>query len=278
MSTPVFRLVLRLNAKRSGKDWIARCPAHEDHKPSLSISEGADGRALVKCHAGCRLDAVLAALGMTVRDLFPTKDPQLTDNNSASFTPVRLKLKRKMEKRFDWHACVEAFTQKHIEALAKWRGYSIEFCSWLKENGLVGLYDGCIAFPVHDRAGNVIAAHYRLKDGSWRYFPSGIKTRPLVIGNLVPGDRVQCFESTWDGLDYVDKSGERDGVIITRGAENGAMVDGLIPRGSTVYVWTQNDKSSAEWLLRRCAIDRPRLRHPARGCREMISRACFSQP
>jgi hypothetical protein len=268
MSTPVFRLVLRLNAKRTGKDWIAKCPAHEDHKPSLSISEGADGRALVKCHAGCRLDAVLAALGMTLADLFPAKDPQPTENSSAARTPVRLKLKRKNEQRFDWRACVGAFTQSHLERLAKWRSYSIEFCSWLKENGLVGLYDGCIAFPVHDRAGNVIAAHYRRKDGSWRYFPSGIKTRPLVIGNLVPGDRVQCFESTWDGLDYVDKSGERDGVIITRGAENGAMVDSLIPRGSTVYVWTQNDKASAEWeqkvcantkeIVKRCKIPAPR--------------------
>jgi len=28
-----------------------------------------------------------------------------------------------------WRACVEAFTEKHVEGLAKWRGYSIEFCS-----------------------------------------------------------------------------------------------------------------------------------------------------
>ena len=56
-------------------------------------------------------------------------------------------------------------------------GLLSEFCSWLKENGLVGLYDGCIAFPVHDRAGNVVAAHYRLKDGSWRYYPQGAKVR-----------------------------------------------------------------------------------------------------
>jgi hypothetical protein len=69
-SVPVLNLVLRLRAKRSGKGWMAHCPAHQDHKPSLSLDEGADGRALVKCHAGCTLDAVLAALGMTRRDLF----------------------------------------------------------------------------------------------------------------------------------------------------------------------------------------------------------------
>src|SRR5207247_11254560 len=74
---------------------------------------------------------------------------------------------------FPYTTLFRSFTNKHLERLAKWRGYSIEFCLWLKESGLVGLYDGCIAFPVHGRAGNVIAAHYRLKDGSWRYFPQG---------------------------------------------------------------------------------------------------------
>jgi len=163
MSTPVANLVTRLNARRSGRGWIAKCPAHDDHEPSLSISEGADGRALVKCHAGCTLDAVLSALGMTQRDLFPAKNPQPTGNSAD--TPVRLKVKRKDEQPFDWRACVEAFTDKHVESLAKWRGYSIEFCRWLKESSLVGLYDGCIAFPVHDRAGKAVAAHYRAKTG-----------------------------------------------------------------------------------------------------------------
>src|SRR5207249_2565919 len=94
----------------------------------------------------------------------------------------------------DWQACVEAFTEKHVQWLAKWRGYSIEFCRWLRENGLVGLFNGCIAFPVHDRAGNVIAIHYRLKDGAWRYHPQGARVYLLVIGELVPGDTVYVFE------------------------------------------------------------------------------------
>jgi hypothetical protein len=28
-----------LKAKRSGPGWIARCPAHDDHRESLSIGE-----------------------------------------------------------------------------------------------------------------------------------------------------------------------------------------------------------------------------------------------
>jgi hypothetical protein len=71
MSYPVENLVQRLSAERSGKGWKARCPAHVDHTPSLSIDEGADGRALIHCHAGCDIGAVLAACGMSERDLFP---------------------------------------------------------------------------------------------------------------------------------------------------------------------------------------------------------------
>src|SRR6266480_4704705 len=75
MSSPVENLVQRLNAQRSGKGWKAKCPVHDDHTPSLSINEGADGRALLKCHAGCDNTAILAALDMSYRDLFPATYP-----------------------------------------------------------------------------------------------------------------------------------------------------------------------------------------------------------
>ncbi len=41
---------------------MARCPAHDDRDPSLSIREGSDGRVLVKCFAGCGQNQVIAAL------------------------------------------------------------------------------------------------------------------------------------------------------------------------------------------------------------------------
>jgi 5S rRNA maturation endonuclease (ribonuclease M5) len=48
----------------------ARCPGHDDRKASLSYKEGQDGRVLVKCHAGCPLEQVLAPLGLEAKDLF----------------------------------------------------------------------------------------------------------------------------------------------------------------------------------------------------------------
>jgi len=46
-----------------------QCPAHEDRNPSLSVSYK-DKKVLVYCHAGCKTEEVLAALGLTTRDLF----------------------------------------------------------------------------------------------------------------------------------------------------------------------------------------------------------------
>jgi hypothetical protein len=51
--------------------WSARCPAHDDEHASLTVAYGAEGRVLVRCHAGCSVDAIVAAIGLTVADLFP---------------------------------------------------------------------------------------------------------------------------------------------------------------------------------------------------------------
>jgi hypothetical protein len=50
--------------------WMARCPAHEDKSPSLSIREMEDGRVLINCFAGCGACDVLDAIGLRMSDLF----------------------------------------------------------------------------------------------------------------------------------------------------------------------------------------------------------------
>jgi hypothetical protein len=70
--SPISRFLDRLlGVKKSGRGWIARCPAHEDHSPSLSVNEGDDGCVLAKCHAGCSFDAIVTAAGLRKADLFP---------------------------------------------------------------------------------------------------------------------------------------------------------------------------------------------------------------
>ena len=76
-----------LKGKWHGSYGTARCPAHDDRSPSLSLSIAEDGRTLVKCHAGCSQDAVIGALaalklwgGDTPSNLRPFAPKQKEDN------------------------------------------------------------------------------------------------------------------------------------------------------------------------------------------------------
>jgi putative DNA primase/helicase len=50
-----------LGGRKAGGAWMARCPAHDDRDPSLSIQD-ANGKVLVRCHAGCDQAQVIAKL------------------------------------------------------------------------------------------------------------------------------------------------------------------------------------------------------------------------
>lgn len=63
-----FVRALEENGCREGRQF--RCPAHDDRKPSLGLSEGDDGRVLIKCHAGCSTESIVAGLGLEMADLF----------------------------------------------------------------------------------------------------------------------------------------------------------------------------------------------------------------
>ena len=73
--TPALNRVINALRERdcrpraSGGSWAARCPSHEDRKPSLSLRQ-IEGQALIYCHAGCTTGDVMAALGRVMADLF----------------------------------------------------------------------------------------------------------------------------------------------------------------------------------------------------------------
>jgi P4 family phage/plasmid primase-like protien len=78
-STPLKKVVGALDEHECAPretpngSWESLCPAHDDNNPSLSISEVADGKVLLCCHAGCETEAIVQALGLTMADLFPPK-------------------------------------------------------------------------------------------------------------------------------------------------------------------------------------------------------------
>ena len=71
-------LALLDGVKPTRRGWIARCPAHLDKSPSLSVCEGDKG-ILIHCFALCPHEAICAAVGRTAKDLFydsPDADPR----------------------------------------------------------------------------------------------------------------------------------------------------------------------------------------------------------
>jgi putative DNA primase/helicase len=83
-----------LGGHRVGATWMARCPAHEDRKPSLSVSSGKDGKVLVRCHASCDQERVISAL--RARGLWSDHRPR-----SICRMPRRAPVERKPDQEDD---------------------------------------------------------------------------------------------------------------------------------------------------------------------------------
>jgi putative DNA primase/helicase len=80
--TPAAGLASALAGHRSGRGWMARCPAHDDRNPSLSIADGTDGRILMTCFAGCNWAAIRDAL--QARALWRLREALATPSAAAS--------------------------------------------------------------------------------------------------------------------------------------------------------------------------------------------------
>lgn len=55
--------------KKLPSGYSARCPAHNDHDPSLSVNAGREGGIVLLCHRGCATEDVVAAMGLSMSDL-----------------------------------------------------------------------------------------------------------------------------------------------------------------------------------------------------------------
>lgn len=74
--TPIDNALSRLEKVRQRQpgQWSARCPAHADKGPSLSLRESTDGSVLIHCFAGCGAAEIVGAMGLELSDLFPPRD------------------------------------------------------------------------------------------------------------------------------------------------------------------------------------------------------------
>jgi len=71
MNHPIDVLLSRLEGVKeiSAGKYKARCPAHDDKSPSLSVTEK-DGKVLIHCYAECEAEEIMTAMGLTLAELF----------------------------------------------------------------------------------------------------------------------------------------------------------------------------------------------------------------
>lgn len=100
---PISLLLSKLKGvKRNGRQYMAKCPSHDDKQQSLSINLGADGRVLMKCHAGCDTRTIVAAIGLSMSDLFVGgSKPALRVEPSAKAQGVATR--PRLVKSYDYH-------------------------------------------------------------------------------------------------------------------------------------------------------------------------------
>ncbi len=76
--------------KKNGQGFNALCPAHDDHNPSLSISQAGD-KILLTCHTGCDAESIMQQIGLELADLFNDSEmPPL--ENKPEVKPIDSKL------------------------------------------------------------------------------------------------------------------------------------------------------------------------------------------
>ena len=161
---------------------------------------------------------------------------------------------------YDWSAAREALTKEKISECAEWRGIRADFIESIGRANLIGVLDGCFAFPVKDRHDSaIIGAHVRSKgDNGWRY-QGGVKTSdsfPFVMGNHRKANTILVGESQWDVMSLASTLGwtpddaeaiEDMAFVATRGAGSGGLAGLIAPKkGARVILVPQNDPDKGD--------------------------------
>lgn len=161
---PIELVLSRLShLTKSGNGWKAKCPAHDDQNPSLSVWENDDSSAGVKCYAGCERDAVLSTVGLTWKDLRPVAGPLKISNGRAATAAKPNKTRKRSARTFPTaDAAAAEIRRSH------------------------GLGDPAASWPYHDANGNEVARVYRwnMPDGKKKIRPVCCDADGWRIGSL----------------------------------------------------------------------------------------------
>ena len=163
--------------KGGGGQWSARCPAHDDKRQSLSISQGKDGQVLLKCHTGCTVESITSALGIEVKDLFQHQEQR--PHVVATYTyPTGAQKLRYSDKHFSW---------RHPDGKGGWEynrkgiPHSLYVAGDL--SGVVFVVEGeKDADNLHKLGYDAVSGEDGAGPGKWRKeYTEPLKGRPVVI-------------------------------------------------------------------------------------------------
>jgi len=217
--SPIDRVLAALDKVRKCKNgWTACCPAHDDKTPSLSVSEGDDGRVLLRCHVRCSLEEICAALGIEQRDLFP-----LSPDNEKTST--------------GWTSPDEAASS--IERRLRRDGPGWRFVKKYLYQDAAGREVLCV-LRFKSRAGGKTFRPLRLDDGRWRLGdPQGLL--PLYrLGTLGAAAAIYVVEG-----EKAAGAATSIGLVATtsaHGAKSPRKTDWSPLAGKDVFILPDNDE------------------------------------
>jgi len=155
-----------LRGRKAGANWMARCPAHDDREPSLSISTGNDGTVLVRCHAGCDQRDVIAALRRYgVWEITRKAAGRLSRNrqHQVSDRPNADGLKRTAAALTIWQESLPA-EGTPVQTYLRWRGLDLPVTANLRfyaelKHPSGGVWPAMVALVVLGASGSPIGVH-----------------------------------------------------------------------------------------------------------------------
>ncbi|MDA0835522.1 MAG: AAA family ATPase [Planctomycetota bacterium] len=217
-----------VDARKQGDGYQARCPAHHDVNPSLSINIGDDGRILLHCHAGCKIDVICEAIGVKKADLFSLNhSSRKNDVEEESSTP-------------------SPTFQTWREALAEYEGQFGPVTMTYDYHDLDGILVGVICR--WDKNSRKTIRPIALIDGSWqlKQMPA---PRPLYrLQNLHKAEEIVIVEG-----EKCVEAAESIGLVATTsagGANASHQADWSSVAGKNCVILPDNDKAGREHAQR----------------------------
>ena len=158
----------------SGEGWNARCPAHDDQHQSLSVHHR-DGKWLIKCHAGCAWEQIIAALGLSPSNLFEA--PSIREGGRPSPLDQRATAQPSPTSTSPRNAAAGLTLDQYATA----KGLPVDFLKGCGISEFTYDHKPALRMPYLGAAGEELAVRFRISLGGDRFrWKSGAK--PCLYG------------------------------------------------------------------------------------------------